>query len=267
MKRSSYKILVLSDLKSSTDTTLKSTVNLAKMIGGSIVFFHVKKPIDIIKQDNQLSAMRTINTESKTANKNIKALVKKVSRDSGVKIDYRFALGNVKNEIANCIDDVKPDIVVLGKRKSKPFSIIGDKITQYVLKKHKGVVLIISEDHTLDLNKLSIGVLDDIEKSLNTELADYLIEHSEQPVKSFKVGKDSKTLKETSFKGVKTVDYVFEVGDNTIKNLSNYMSKNKINLLCVNRGGPDRKGGVKSINLGIKEVINNLNVSLLLTSA
>lgn len=38
MKKNKYKILVLSDLKKTTVSTLKSTVNLAKMIGGEVFF-------------------------------------------------------------------------------------------------------------------------------------------------------------------------------------------------------------------------------------
>ena len=58
-----YKILVLSNLDSSTQKILKSAVSLAKMIDGQIEVFSVTKPTEIIAGDNQLSAIRTINTQ------------------------------------------------------------------------------------------------------------------------------------------------------------------------------------------------------------
>jgi len=73
--KNNYKILVLSDLKSTSNTTLKSTISLAKMIGGDIEFFHAKKPTDVVKNENQLSAMRAINANYNETDKKIRDLV------------------------------------------------------------------------------------------------------------------------------------------------------------------------------------------------
>ncbi len=62
------------------------------------------------------------------------------------------------------------------------------------------------------------------------------------------------------------MEYVFEENDNTIKNLSNYLSKNNINLLCFDRGHRNTKNNTNSIKTNINDVIRNLNVSLLLTT-
>ena len=61
MKKNIHKIAVFLDLKESEINTLKSTLNLAKMINGEVEFFHVKKPTEMIKEESQLSAMKTIN--------------------------------------------------------------------------------------------------------------------------------------------------------------------------------------------------------------
>ena len=55
------KILVLSDIDSSTKGILTNAVNLAKIIAGEVTLFCVKKATDIIENESQLSAMRTIN--------------------------------------------------------------------------------------------------------------------------------------------------------------------------------------------------------------
>ena len=265
MKNNKYKILVLSDLKKSTSTTLKSSVSLAKMINGDIEFFYVKKPTEIVERESQLSAIRALNNEHNTTDKKIQKLIKPISKDYGIQINYKFSFGHVKNEIEKHIKAYKPDIIVLGKRQSKSFNFIGDNMANFVLKKHKGVVIIAAAENALEPNeKISLGVLNGIEKSFNIEFADDLMEYTQKPLKSFKIVNSSNTLKETQMPtDKKTVEYVFEQGDNAIENLSNYLSKNNINLLCMDRG--EKKNKESLVNSDIKDVINKLNVSLLVT--
>jgi len=142
MKKNGYKILVLSDLKDSFSTTLKSAVSLGKMIHGDIDFYYVKNASDVVKRDNQLSAMRTINHEYTTIDKKIKSIIKSYSKNYDVNINYKFSFGSVKNDIGSHIEEQKPDIIVLGKRKSKIANLTGDNITDFVLNKHDGIILI-----------------------------------------------------------------------------------------------------------------------------
>ena len=44
------KILVLSDINTSTEKIIKNSLNLAKILHGEIDFFCVKKPTDIVKK-------------------------------------------------------------------------------------------------------------------------------------------------------------------------------------------------------------------------
>ncbi len=81
MKNNRYKILVLSDLKNSTNSTLKSSVSLAKMINGDVDFFHVKKATDIVEYESQLSAIRTINKLHTTTSTEIQHLIDTISKD------------------------------------------------------------------------------------------------------------------------------------------------------------------------------------------
>lgn len=264
--KSAYRILVLSDLKNFSDTTMKSTVSLAKMINGQIDFFHVKNASDIVERENQLSANRKINEEQNRTNNKIQKLINPICKEYGVKINYNFSFGNVKNEIEKHLKEKQPDIIVLGKRKSKIFSFIGDGVTNHVLKKHKGVVMISANSNALEPNtSISIGAINGSEHKLNIGFTDNLIANTQEPMKFFKIIKNSGKLSDTtsSFDDNK-VEYVFEQGDNTIKNLSKYLSQNNINLLCVDRV---RKGSKNKANLkesDINAVINKLNVSLLI---
>ncbi|MDB4352827.1 universal stress protein, partial [Porticoccaceae bacterium] len=144
MGNNKYKILVLSDLKKSPSTILKSTVSLAKIIDGDIKFFHVKKPSDVVDRESQLSAMRTINQEQIITGKKIQEALAPISKDYNVNINSTFAFGNVKNEIEEHIKATNPDVIVLGKRKAKGLRFLGDNITDFVLKIHKGPVMIAS---------------------------------------------------------------------------------------------------------------------------
>lgn len=266
MKNNRYKILVLSDLKDTSNSTLKSSVGLAKLIDGDIDFFHVKKATEIVEGDSQLSAIRTINKLHITTSTQIQLLIDTVSKDCDKKISHNHAFGNVKNEISEYIQEQKPDIVVIGKRKSSPLNFTGDNITGAVMKNHDGAIMIASDENTFEPNKLfSLGVLNDIEKSFNIDFADILISHSQKPLKSFKIGKQAKAVNEKEKSIEKnTVEYMFEQTDNAISNLFNYVSKNKINLLCLNRESKNGKIDKDVMKIDINEIINKMNIPLLI---
>ena len=105
------------------------------MINGEVELFHVKSATEIVESESQLSAVRNINEQYIVADKKIKGLLEPISKDYHLKVKYKYAFGNVKDEIEKYINKVKPDIIVLGKRKSKALSFIGDNITDFVLKK------------------------------------------------------------------------------------------------------------------------------------
>jgi len=265
MKSIKYKILVLSDLKESTTNVLKSSISLAKMVDGNIDFFHVIKPTDVVKKESQLSAFRTINEQQSATKKDIQNFVNPVSKAYGVDINFSYSFGNVKSEIGEYIAKNKPDIIVLGKRVSKTFKVLGDSITQFVLKEHDGIIMIAADNNALEPNKsLSLGLLNGIDESF--EFAQNLIKHSQDPLRSFIMANNLDTLKgSNTFNDKKIVEYVFEKNDNTIANISNYLSKNNINLLCVNRENKKTANKLTLMKSEIKEIINKLNVSLLLS--
>jgi len=220
MNNNKCKILVLSDLNETTSNTLKSSVSLAKIMDADINFLYVKNPTEVVKSDSQLSAMRTINKDYLSTNNIIKDLIKPISETYNVNINYTFTIGNLKNEIGKYINDAKPDIIVLGKRKPKILSFIGDNIIQFILKKHKGTIVIIDDKNVLEPNKeLQIGLFN--RAKVNSKFTNYIINSTEKPIKSFKIAEDSHSLKEEL--GEKTVEYVFPKGDNVFENISNYL--------------------------------------------
>ncbi len=269
MKNNRYKILVLSDLKKSTATMLKSTVGLAKIIDGDISLFHVKNPFDLVKKESQLSAIRSMNQEHTAVNKKIQKLATSFSKEYGTEMNCTFTFGHVKNEIEAHIKQEQPDIIILGKKKSNAFDFIGDNITQFVLKKHSGVVIIVDEKNAIKPGEdLSLGLFNSEESKLNIHFADALVSNMKKPLKSFKVIQSNATAEtKDTLLDYNIVEYVFEKGDNSLKNLSNYLIKNKINLLHVDRAEESTNDAMENatITFDIKDIISNLNVSLLLT--
>ncbi len=268
MEKNKYKIMVLTDLKNSTSTTLKSTVSLATMIDGEIEVFSVKKATDVVERENQLSSMRTINDQHKKMETKMKRVIEPILKDYGMNIPFSFAFGNVKSELESYIKEQQPDIIVLGKRKNKPYKLIGDSITQFVLNTFNGVVMIAAENNALEPNKeLSLGVLNDFESSANMEFASVLLGHTKKPVKSFKINR-VKNVSEESKKttDLKTIDFVFEDNGDSMKNISNYLLKSDVNLLYFDRG---LKNETKNANQGFSDInnfMNSMDVSLLLGS-
>jgi nucleotide-binding universal stress UspA family protein len=267
-KNHPYKILVLSDLKGSTDSTLKSTVSLAKMINGSIHLFHVKKPTQIVERDNQLSAKRSINEKYTATDNKIQNIIAPISKEYGVDINYNFAFGNLKNEMSKYIQELQPDIIVLGKRKPKRIKLLGDKIADFILKEHKGVILIAgSENHIEPNQQVSLGVLNSQNDSLNVAFAKDLFANSQTPLKVFKFVKNVTSPNKTEVNlDTNTVEYVFERNDNTLNNLPNYLSKNNINLLCIDRGAKQSKIKGNLNKSELNDIISNNTISLLLSS-
>lgn len=258
MKNNKYKILLLSDLNKSATSELISTVSLARMLDGDITLFHVKKPTDIVERESQLSAMRSINEEHISTNKIIENLIKPVCQEYQLNIGYDVAIGNIKFEIEAYIKNYQPDIIVLGKRKSKTINFMGDNITDYVLKTHKGSIMIAAPNQSLQPNQdAMLGVLNTNDQASDTNFIEGLISKTNQPIKAFKIV--SKLEQSNTTANNKTVEYVFEKGNGAVDNVSKYALKSKINLMCFDNAQQQKS------NTNIKSVISKLNVSLLLT--
>nr|WP_321221516.1 universal stress protein [uncultured Psychroserpens sp.] len=258
-----YKILVLSDLKETTTSTLKSAVSLTKMVDGDLHFFHVKKPTEVVERENQLSAMRTINRTYLTIENEIKDIIEPIANDYEVKISHSQAIGNIKSAINDCIKSYKPDIIILGKRKSKLLNFIGDNVIDHVVKNYNGDVLIASEENPLEPNKeISLGVLDGLKTTtLSAGLGSTLLNYTQKPVKSFKTQFVETEFENSTLTANEIVELVFDHGDKSIQSLSNYLRRSDVNLLCLDRGDKEKANS----NIDIKNVINNVSVSLLIS--
>ncbi|WP_299098437.1 universal stress protein [uncultured Winogradskyella sp.] len=266
MKAAKYKILVLSDFKKTVNTLLDNSVSLAKMINAEVALFHVKKHIDIVGGDNQLSAIRALNEEHNSTKKTIDTVVNTYRQDYDLKISGSYAFGKIKEEILKQIESYQPDVIVVGHRVANPIQFIGDSLTKFILKKFKGPIMISSDKNVLQPNKkLTLGVFNDSNKFFETEFSKDVITHTESPLKSFKITNSQNVDTNSNvIKKQDMVEYIFEQNSNTLTTLSSFILKNNVNLLCVDRT-PENKSNTKQAPL--KDVLSKLNVSLLVSRA
>lgn len=258
MKKHKYKILVLSDLNESTSKTLKSAISLAKIVHADIDFLYVKKPTEVVNQESQLSAIGNINKEYSSTTKKVRSLIRSYSEKYEVNIVDKFTIGNVKDEIGKYLDENKPDIIVIGKRKSKVVNLLGDNLTEFILKKHNATIMIVDEKRVLEPNEeLTLGLFNDT-KPINT-ISESILNATQKPLTAFKIGRSKNT---SEMQNQKTQEFVFENNGDVLKNISKYLSIKNIDLLFVDR----EKSIDKATGSNLKNVINTMDCSLILTT-
>lgn len=255
MKTNNYKIVVLSELKENVETLVESAFSMAKKIGGEVHFFHVKSPLKIVENDNQLSAMRALNRDQIVTKKRIDKLLNKFAKKHAIKSSSSFAIGNVKEEIKEVLRAQKPDLVILGKRKSKVFSLLGDRLTEFLVNQYRGPVFISADSKAFNADKtLSLGILNGSKDELNFSFADYILDESKSTIKSFQIGNTDKASQDGAF--------VFEDNDSAKSNLSNYVENSNIDLLCIKRKDSSNQSAAKDF----KKLLDKLNVSMLVSN-
>ena len=263
MKTKRKHILVLSGLKHNMDSTVKCAVHFAKLMNANVDFLYVKKPTEIVNQESQLSAIRSINREQVEMEQKMKQILDPYSNTYGIHIKGKFSFGPVKDEIKEYLDRTAPDMVILGKRKSGPFKFKDDGVTDFVLSHFEGPVLIAPKATQLEPEKeLSIGILNDQKNDQKNDSILELANQSARPLKSFTIVDQyaKEELNASNNEGQYT-EFIFEKKDDVLSNVSNYVVKSKVNLLCFDRN--DKANTPQAQLLSTKEIINKINVPIL----
>ncbi|MDT0555701.1 universal stress protein [Patiriisocius hiemis] len=250
-----YKISVLSNLrKGALNNELKSSISLAKMIGAEIEVFYVKSPLDVIGYENQFSALKSIEENYIATDTRIRDIIKPIAEEYNIKIKHSFAFGNPKVEIKKYLDEATPDMVVIEKKKRIGLQSINIDLASFILKQYNGVVMIMQPKFLLNPNeKLSLGLFDSLEPKLDVDFNKVLLQHRKGPVPLFKI-RDKKEAPTRTNLSDEVEEFIFEKGVSGLKNISNYLVKKGVNLLCVDR---------KTLKT---HSVNQLNVPLLVTN-
>ena len=262
-----YKILVLSDLTDASAQVLKSASRMAQIIEGEIEIFHVRKPTKIVKKESHLSAVRVLKDHYVQVKKKLETMSVAVSENTQIKVNYFFSFGNVKNEIVEHIEKSKPDIIVLGKRTSNTPNFLGDNIFTLILKKFQGVIMVANNEYVLEAQtKLSLGLYNSINTEYNIPCINSIISNTNRPICSFSVT-DSTTeiIVESDKSKENIVSFVFDKNDQTLKTMSNYMYKNDVNLLLVDRKSAANNSTSLSIS-DLNELAYTIKIPLLLSN-
>ncbi|QIE60032.1 universal stress protein [Rasiella rasia] len=249
-------ILVLTDLKENSLNVLKSAASLAHMTDADIELFHVKKPLEVVKHENQLSATRSIEEIHANVVGQLKQLAHEIYRTHAIKVRYSFSFGNIRNEVKHKLEQQQHDIVVVGKRTTKKPAYLGDNMVPFVLKNFDRMVLVADTKNVIEASEsLAVGLLKDT--TSDNPLAATLAAHAKKPLRLFTVASKNPAEVEAKPHSGEMVRYIFEQSDTVVKNISNYITKNAINLICV----ADRNKQPGDVNLN--KIINQVGASLL----
>ncbi|NAY90938.1 universal stress protein [Muricauda sp. JGD-17] len=235
--KNKYRISVLLDLTKASETILTNAVQLAKAIDGSVAVFHVKPALSLVDRESQLSAIRNIRDQEKNTLNTLQQLVNTVGEQENITIPFTMASGNVKNRIQTYIAEEKPDILVLGKPRSRT-NLLGASITDFVVDKINTHVLIMVEDHKLDTFKgLSLGIFGNTLPKNGQDIISDLKQDNDKPIRVFQIKsqQSSHTESETAAQH-KTIDYVFTEGANALDSLVKYVHRTNTELLCIPKG-------------------------------
>ena len=259
------KILILSELKYNVEALIISAASIAKKIDAEINFFYVKKPTEIIGNDSQLSAFRSINKEQIQTEKELENLLKPLKEKYTIEIKSKFSFGNIKTEMEDHIRQTNPDLIVIGKRRANLFNLPGDRVTDFVLDRFSIPVLISSETFTSDISEnISVGVLNSNESTSSNLVLNKLIQDSKTPLKSFKIVDKAENLSNNNSTEEGLIEYVFERNDNSISSLSNYLEKSKVDLLYLDRSKFNTQSYGSNKVIPLKKIIKAVKVPFLL---
>ena len=237
MKNKPYTIAVLTDLKDPNRHLLKNGIGLAKKLGGEIALLHVKKPADVVRSENALSARRSMHATYVQTDNALMQLSRELSGKHGIPVRHTVAVGNIKQEINDFLDAVKPDVIVLGKRKPQAFGLLGDRVTDFVLNRFDTPVMIASETVSLHPDQSpAIGQLNGDGSVLQSHLAAKLMEQTEHPLVTFRfVSGTELPAPEVTPAPAPKIEYVFDSNANARNNLARYISKCKLDVLFTER--------------------------------
>ncbi|MBX2826579.1 MAG: universal stress protein [Flavobacteriaceae bacterium] len=254
------RVLALINIKEPVKTIIESTINLAQTYGAEVKFLYVEKRLDPTRTENQLDVLRTMTEQQKAIGK-FRNILAKWKENTDTKLDYAIVEGSIKKTVQSEIEAYQPDLMVLGKRKPNMYRVIGNQVTEFVIKNFDGPLFIIEPSKVLEIKEnLSVGVLNDASAVVDHNLTTPLLRQSKEPLKLFKIANDSEPAATVETAGTPTIDYTFENNPNALDNLTSYVHKNNVHLFCLDRQETPKAG--KSVRL--KEVLKRINTSMLM---
>jgi len=239
--KTEYDFLVLTDFSDTSLIALKYAISLAKLIKSTIHVCHIANPSKIVQNDNQAAAIRDITTETKKIEKKIGAIVEMIIAEGINAIPY-CSIGNIIYEFEELASQLKPDVVILGKKAENPK--LSGKITSYLMNEYLGSLLIVREDIVFqNSTKISVACNNNTFDLYDPKLIFSLNNQTKLPLKllNFKQKNDSnekitvpQTWRESSYE----IDQNIQLEQHTtiVDSLLQHITNNDTELLCIGRG-------------------------------
>jgi hypothetical protein len=257
-------IVALINLDNPEPNLIQNSINVARSMNAELTFFYVKRGAEVVQNENHISAIQTLTDSHMETDGKMRELLASYQQFTDVELRSQIAIGNVKTQIEKHLQKTGPDLVILGKRSKKVLPWDGDRLSQFVVKKFQGMVLIAATDEVLELNEqLSVGMLSNLQTDASKGFITDLLKTTTQPLKSFRIANRTSDDHPSNPNPIKSVEYVFDSGDNAVKNLSTYVLRNKVNLLCADRDQFTQRSR-KAAATNMNEIIHELPSSLLL---
>ena len=126
-------IVVLINLDKPQPNIILNSINIARSMNATVTFLYVKKGTDVVKNENHISAVKTLTSTHMKIDRKMRELLDPFHQSTDTEIRSKIAIGNVKNHIKQHLESLNPDLVILGKRSKKTLPWDGDRLTQFVV--------------------------------------------------------------------------------------------------------------------------------------
>ena len=231
-------VLVLLDLEQSPAELLESAAVITKKVDGRLQALHIRMPIEAIEQANQFSAKKEFYAHYQNTKEQLEPIIEKVSIKEELPIDYSLIYGHVGNQIAEAIHQKQPDIVVLGKRKTKLGGLLGDRVTKTVLNTAPKSIYIVNTSAILNnFEGIAVGILEDT-SSIKDDMLEAIVEKQNNKINFFGIGKSDK---KTMDKNPEDSHYIFPENNASVSNMASYIKKTKTQLFCISKNALEQR--------------------------
>jgi len=252
---------VLVDFSEASYRALKYIISMAKITNGKIHICHI------------ITESTSIGSETKKVEDKLNAIIEIITAE-GIEASCQYIFGDIIVEFEKLIDQIKPDIVVIGKRKGN--SNFSGNITDYLLNDYLGSLLIVTEEKEFNTDKkiAFAGAKKTIEQN-NPYSIFKLIPDIKPPLvlislkKSTKAGEKINLPKAWSSYYKDEYKNQFEHHQTPInyENLAPYIFKEKIELLCIGRENNKNSFINRFFHKNIdssSEIIKRINIPILI---
>ena len=233
-KKNNFSILVLTDFSESSRIALRNAAKFAKLVNGSVGAYHVRSLQALTEEENHISLSRRRCAQQMETHAVAEEMLSRIAEEEGVEVKFSMDFGNVKNCVMSKVNSAHPDLLILGKRKSKVLNVLGDRLTRFVIKNCQTSVLVSSSQSELhSFSDLSLGFYGESVSKSYLNIIDQLQETT-GPIKYFGIQNQSTEVDTIVEPKKKERSFIFsQEGEKAVEALISYVSRTNTQLFCI----------------------------------